>query len=189
VLAYGTPVRPDAPGPSERTDITFVGRLVEEDSPNVDSVRWFLAECLPLIRENTEARFSLVGRISEALAHEFEAAGAHVEGVVEDLDAVLDRTRVCVAPTRFASGLPVKVVTASASGVPVVCTPVLREQLGWTKDQDLAVAATAAQFAAWTVRLLEDDGLWASMSRAGLRRVVESYSPSVFADAVARLVD
>jgi glycosyltransferase involved in cell wall biosynthesis len=81
-------------------------------------------------------------------------------GAVEDLAALFDRSRVFVAPTRYAAGIPHKVHQAASLGVPVVATFLLAQQLGWENERHLLVADSAEDFAAAVSRLFYNATLW-----------------------------
>lgn len=179
----------DAPGPEGRDGLLFVGRLVEMDSPNIDSIVWLMGRCYPLLGKRGETAVRLVGKVAPALRARFTAMGADVLGTVEDLQPEFDAARVFVAPTRFAAGTPIKVVTAAAAGLPVVCTSVLCQQLGWTPGVDLLVADEPETFAEAIHQLLTDDALWSRVQRSALSRVEREYSAQGFEAAVAQMLD
>lgn len=117
VLGHALGVRPGPAVFADRAGLVFVGRMVEEDSPNVDSLRSFLDEMWPLWPEETRPSLTLVGRIAPPLEAEFTAAGARFTGPVEDVRPYLDAARVFLAPTRFAAGVSHKVHEAATADV------------------------------------------------------------------------
>jgi hypothetical protein len=93
-----------------------------------------------------------------------------------------------VVPTRFAAGIPHKVHSAAALGVPAVVTELVRGQLGWEADEELLVASDPAGFAEACVRLHEDAALWADVRRRALERVRAECSPARFRQAIRELL-
>ena len=67
-------------------------------------------------------------------------------GPIGNLRPLYERARLVVAPTRFAAGLPLKVIEAAAHGVPVVCSTLLAGQLRWRPGGELLAAADAAEY-------------------------------------------
>ena len=184
-LRHAVTVPAHTPGLSNRQGMVFMGRLLEASSPNVDSVRWFLDECLPIIRARHDAPFTVIGAVTAELAAEFEAKGAIVVGALSDVGPALDAARIMVAPTRFAAGMPIKVPDAVAHGTAVVVTPLLRRQLGWVDGLELAVGDGAEDFARAVLELLDDDSLWTRIHEGGLQRVRAEYSTEALDALVA----
>jgi glycosyltransferase involved in cell wall biosynthesis len=107
-------------------------------------------------------------------------AGVSWHPDVDDLTPLYEDARVFVAPTRYAAGIPLKIVEAAARGVPIVCTPLLADQLGWTAGGELLTAETPADFARTMTALYSDPDLWRRLREAALQRVARDYSASVF---------
>ena len=55
---------------------------------------------------------------------------------VDDLTPLYEDARVFVAPTRYSAGISLKVIEAAARGVPIVCTPLVSRQLGWSQERN-----------------------------------------------------
>jgi glycosyltransferase involved in cell wall biosynthesis len=105
---------------------------------------------------------------------------------VDDLTPLYDDARVFIVPTRYAAGIPLKVVEAAAHGVPVVCTPLVARQLGWDPGTELLTAENPDDFARAIASLFADRGLWMALRQAALTRVAADYSFSVFRSALQR---
>src|SRR5437763_14014694 len=113
---------------------------------------WVVSQVLPRLRAELCACVGLTiagARRSRALAALADrAAAVELLGRVDDLTPLYEQARLFVAPTRFPAGLPYKVHHAAAHGLPVVCTTLLAEQLGWRSGDELLAADDAAGFAA-----------------------------------------
>jgi glycosyltransferase involved in cell wall biosynthesis len=192
VRVLGHAVAPQAAGESfsERDDILFVGPTYGDDTPNTDSVVWFVDNVLPRVRQGLGRDIPLVFvGISRAGAIARRGDGRlKMHGAVPDLTSIYARARLFVAPTRFASGLPIKVLDAAAHGVPVVLTPLLAGQLGWRHEQEVLVAETAEEFAAACLRLYSDRALWERLQAAALRRVAADCDPRRFDRTVSQML-
>jgi glycosyltransferase involved in cell wall biosynthesis len=178
---------PTPQGFDERAGLLFVGAFhAKQHSPNSDSVCWFSTEIWPRIRARLGAPidFSVAGSHPPPRVRELAAEGVKVLPDVEDLAALYDRARVFVAPTRFAGGIPYKVHHAAAHGLPVVCTSLLANQLGWKHEQELLAADDAEGFAACCCRLYQDPLLWDRLRRGALARIEAECSARAFDGAV-----
>ena len=177
VVAHGLDVAPTTRPFHARSGVLFVGAF-HELSPNADAVLWFLNQVWPTLRARlgNEAQFVVAGPNPppEVMAHAGDSV--RVLGAVTDLRAFYDEARVFVAPTRFTSGIPIKVIHAAAHGVPAVVTSILARQLGWESGRELIATDAAQDFVAAVVALYRDENLWTQVRLAALGRVRDDYS-------------
>ena len=181
------------PGPmglEQRRGLLFVGAVDRDESPNVDSLLWFIREVLPILRASLAEPVELTV-IGPGIAPSLVPyAGVEFDylGQVDDLQPAFAAARAFIAPTRFAAGVPLKVLTSAAYGLPCVATPLLAEQLRWSAGRDLLVGADAAGFASECVRLLTDPDLWRSIRAEALARCEEQFSEAAFRTTVGGLL-
>ncbi|HEX4998850.1 MAG TPA: glycosyltransferase [Terriglobia bacterium] len=189
VLGHAITPRLTARGFDERAGILFVGAVHEEESPNGDSLIWFLSEAWPLIQRQLgkPVAFTIAGVNRSARIRELALPPARLVGGVPDLSGHYEQARVFVAPTRYAAGIPQKVHEAAARGVPVVATSLLARQLGWG-PREIAIADTAEDFAARVTEIHSDADRWARLRAAAFERVVRECSEEAFDAAVRDLV-
>lgn len=133
LLAHAVDLVPTSRTFGGRQHFLFVGRLEENDSPNVDSVVWFATEVLPVIDRlaGSAPHLVLVGRANAPRIRALNGPRVNVIGEIEDVRPWYETCRVFVAPTRFSAGIPLKVCEAAAAGIPVVATDLVFAQLGW----------------------------------------------------------
>ncbi|MEM1389513.1 MAG: glycosyltransferase [Pseudomonadota bacterium] len=199
ILGHATEVRSDPPGLEGRANILFFGSFHSEDSPNYDSVAWFLENAWPLVlNEIPDARIDIAGftlpnvPLSELVA---DVQGAEYIGCVDDLEHHIDKARVFIAPTRYAGGIPHKVHEAMSSGLPVVCTSLLRKQLVTPGYKSSAVPVLSSrvnygkQFAENCITLLQDDEKWADLQARSLTYVNDTASRVSFARQLEEVMD
>ena len=188
VVAAGHAVDPQPTAtPFEcRRSMLFVGAF-GPDSPNDDAVASFRREALPALRRRgCAAPFVVAGaRIPPALQVPADHTVAwHSD--VEDLTPYYSDARVFVAPTRFAAGIPLKVIEAAARGVPVVGTALVARQLGWRAGTELLTGESPTELADAIASLFADRDLWARVREAALARVRADYNAERFRQAVAQ---
>jgi glycosyltransferase involved in cell wall biosynthesis len=121
--------------------------------------------------------------VGHRVSAEIRALASESVTIVEDapdLTPFYDRARVFLAPSRYAAGIPLKIVHAAAAGVPAVCTRLLADQLGWSDGVEVVAADDAERFAAGCSALYGDEALWSRIRAQALRRVEREYSPEVF---------
>ena len=179
ILSYGVATRPGPTSFAQRTGLLTVGPLHEEESPNTQALRWYLEEVVPFIKEYVEdatPHLSVIGKCSVTLPWMERAQDVSFLGVVRDLAPEYDRHRVFIAPTCFGAGIPLKVIEAAAAGLPVVCTTLVAQLLGWNHGVELMVADNELTFATYVLELYGNEELWQSLRRNALERVQKEYS-------------
>jgi O-antigen biosynthesis protein len=173
-------------GFAQRSGYLFVGALRDADSPNVDSLVWFVDEILPLLAAEhpDPVKLTVVGDCSADIRQRLERDGVSFTGRLDDLESVFNQARVFIAPTRFAAGIPHKVHEAAAFGLPCVTTTLLARQLGWQHGRELLAADDAKGFAAHCRVLHEDEALWTAVRQRVREAVERDCSPVAFRVAV-----
>jgi putative sugar O-methyltransferase len=187
-LIRDIPERLDVPGFADRRDLMFVGTY--QHPPNEDAVVTFVNEVWPLIRRRLpEVHFFVVGSSVTPKVQALAGNGVEVLGLVEDLDSLLAKCRLTVAPLRFGAGLKGKLASALQAGVPTVASPIAVEGSGLVDGEEVLVADTPQQWADAVVRLYQDQPLWEALSRAGFAFVHREYSIEANSSRLADLLD
>jgi len=169
-----------------RKDLMFVGGF--QHPPNIDAVRWFAGEVMPLLRANgASPHLHVIG--SKAPQEVLELAGEDVtvHGFVPDIAPYMDGCRLSVAPLRYGAGVKGKVNLSMAHGQPVVATGCAVEGMHLVDGRDVLVGDDADAFATQVVRLYSDAALWQRLSDAGLENVRRHFSLDSARDAVRRV--
>ncbi len=174
---------------ADRTGVLFVGAF-HELSPNGDAVRWFLEHVWPrftkLLAE--PVTFVVIGPNPPSALRRMAGPDVRIIGAIDDLEPYYSSCRIFVAPTRFAAGMPFKVHHAAAHGLPVVCTTLLADQLGWRAGVDLLATDSPDMFAQHCADLYRDASLWHRIRDAGLARIWTDCSKSAFRDTLDRVI-
>ncbi|HEX6504800.1 MAG TPA: glycosyltransferase [Terriglobales bacterium] len=175
-------------GRERRRNLLFVGGFSHD--PNVDAMRYFCAEILPLVlAELPDMKLHIVGNMPPP---EIVALGSDhvlVEGHVPNLAPYLDSALVSIAPLRYGSGMKGKVGEAMAYGLPVVTTTIGAEGMDLTQGLEALVADDPVQFAQCIRRLYEDAELWSLIAKNGRLRVEREWSPGAVEPEISRALD
>jgi GT2 family glycosyltransferase len=182
-----TPAAGDASFDS-REGLLFVGAVHDESSPNGDSLIWFLSEILPRIQQGLgNIPVTIAGVNQSDRIRRMARPPVRITGHLPSLEKLYLQARVFIAPTRYAGGIPHKVHEAAARGLPVVTTPLLAAQVGWT-DRELEIASDAESFADACIKVYTDSARWTQMRQAALDRVTVECSTEAFELAVSRIL-
>jgi glycosyltransferase involved in cell wall biosynthesis len=191
VVGHAIEPRPSPAGFGRRSGLLFVGAIHKMDSPNFDSLVWFVDFVLPLIEAELkwETRLTIAGYIAPDvdLSRFHNHPRITLRGSVEDLAPLYNSHRVFVAPTRYAAGAPYKVLEAASFGIPIVASDLLAGELGWSPDQEILSASVKdpAAFAAQVVAGHRDEVLWETVREGALHRLAQAYRVQDFQLMVA----
>ena len=188
VLGHTLPATPGNKEFSSREGILFVGALRDEGSPNVDSLLWFVINILPIIEVAIpDIKLYVVGDKAAPSLASIDKDNISFLGRLDSVASVYNSSRIFVAPTRFAAGIPHKVHEAASMGIPCVTTPLLAMQLQWQHEKELLIGKDAESFAEQCVRLYRDEALWQSIQEAELSAVAQDCSDSRFQENLKAL--
>ncbi|MDQ3957655.1 MAG: glycosyltransferase family 4 protein [Actinomycetota bacterium] len=181
---------PDAPsGPPSAPRLLFLGDL--RFAPNVDAVRFLVAEVWPRVRSRCpRAVLQVVGHEpARNLAAWLRARGIETAYSVPDVAPYMEAARVFVAPMRIGSGVKVKVLQAMAAARPVAMTRLANDGIGATSGTDALVEDSSDALASAIVALLEDDDLARRMGFAARELVEREFSSGAVAAKLRAAID
>ena len=155
--------------------LVFTGQM--DYRPNVEAVRAFARDVMPVLRQTCDARFAVVGRRPDPSVCELDGKnGVIVTGEVPDVRPWLAAAAVVVAPLRIARGIQNKVLEAMAMARPVVASAGAYEGIDAVPGRDLLVAESAGAQAEAVISLLAAPERAVAMGLAARQRMIEHYS-------------
>ncbi len=165
----------DPVGDGEGPLAVFTGQM--DYRPNIDAVRWFAADILPLIRRrHPVARFAIVGRAPTDEVRALAALpGVTVTGEVPDVRPWLAAADVVVAPLLLARGVQNKLLEAMAMARPVVASAAAATGIDAAPGEHLLVADDAAAMAEAVGVLFDDRTAAARMGQAARAQMIARY--------------
>jgi O-antigen biosynthesis protein len=174
LLPYSRHIAGTNKGFNQRRDIVFVGGY--QHTPNIDAVQYFVTEIMPLLRKSLPGvHFYAVGSKPPAEIKALACEDVIITGFVEDLDPLLDKMRVSVAPLRYGAGIKGKIGSAMAVGLPVVATTLAAEGMSLSHGENILVADGAEAFAKTIAKIYHDEPLWNRISQNGLEFAENSW--------------
>ncbi|HEY4136566.1 MAG TPA: tetratricopeptide repeat protein [Alphaproteobacteria bacterium] len=181
ILCHSATAQRTSPSHGQRQGLLFVGAL-HPNTPNEDSLLWLAEEILPRLNRKLgqAVPLAIVGECRSNRVAELASDQIELVGRIDDLAPFYDRARLFVAPTRFAAGVPAKVIEAACAGLPVVATQLLLDQLGWQAGKQAMGAQDAEGFAEAIAALYRDAALWQRVQAAALEQAETQFSPKTF---------
>jgi sugar transferase (PEP-CTERM/EpsH1 system associated) len=165
----------DMVGAGEGPLAVFTGQM--DYRPNIDAVRWFATDILPLIRQrHPSANFAIVGRAPTDEVRALAALpGVTVTGEVPDVRPWLAAADAVVAPLLLARGVQNKLLEAMAMARPVVASAAAATGIDAVPGEHLLVADDAAGIAEAVCALFDDRATAAKMGQAARARMIARY--------------
>jgi glycosyltransferase involved in cell wall biosynthesis len=163
--------------PPVASDLVFLGSM--DWWPNIDGIRWFVADILPLIRRQLPAcSLTVVGRLpsAEILRLAETDVRIHVTGTVPDVRPYLWGSAVSIVPLRIGGGTRLKIYESMAAQVPVVSTTIGAEGLDVRDGENIALADSPQVFAERCLALLGCAESRRKQAQAAWERVSACYS-------------
>lgn len=165
------------PEPEQPNSLVFTGSM--DWLPNEDSMLFFIADILPLIRaEIPDVTLTIVGRHPSSRLRAAAAAQPNVRltGRVDDVRPYVNAGAVSIVPLRIGGGTRLKIFEAMAAERAVISTSIGAEGLPVTDGEHLLIADSPRDFADRTLELLRDPDRRHVIGAAARRLVVERYS-------------
>ena len=149
-------------------DIVFIGGY--KHAPNVDAVNWLVTEVWPEIQKVLPSvKLHICGSSMPEEFQKYASESVILKGFISDLDALLAKTRLTIAPLRYGAGLKGKVASSIGAGVPCVGTDIAFEGMA---ESGLGVIRQQAQTPRTLARLVQkiylDEELWTKISLSGV---------------------
>jgi polysaccharide biosynthesis protein PslH len=138
------------------SDLVFTGSM--DWLPNIDGIRWFVQEILPLIRrERPGCTVTIAGRKPTPEVEQLASpsSGITVTGTVPDIRPYLWGSAIAIVPLRIGGGTRLKIYESMAAGIPVISTTVGAEGLTCHDGRDVVIADSAEAFARRCLEMLD----------------------------------
>jgi len=164
-------------------NLIYVGNMSYR--PNVDAVKWFCNEILPLIHQKLpEVEMWIVGNKPLPEVHELANDLIHVTGLVEDVQPYYEKSTVCVIPLRAGGGTRLKILESMSLGRAVVSTSIGCEGISITDGENILLADDAQSFASQTIALLQDKQKRESIAQIARQFVIDHYDWDAITDSL-----
>ncbi|WP_299127024.1 glycosyltransferase [uncultured Winogradskyella sp.] len=116
------------PSFEERQHFITIGNFLHP--PNYDAVLYLKQSIWPLIRQQLpKAELHIYGAYESQKVTQLhnEKEGFFIKGFAEDVNAIMQNAKVCLAPLRFGAGLKGKLIDAMQNGTPCVMSSIAAE--------------------------------------------------------------
>ena len=107
---------------------------------------------------------------------------------MEDLSQYIKSCRVNVVPTRYAAGIPLKLLEAMSYGIPTVASSIIAGQLHLADSQQVLIAQNKEEFASKVIQLYSDEELWKKLQTNSINYIKDNYSREVMTKSLDKII-
>ncbi|WP_346881247.1 glycosyltransferase [uncultured Algibacter sp.] len=162
---------------NKREHFITIGNFLH--APNYNAVLYLKETIWPLIRKQLpKAELHIYGAYASQKVNQLhnDKQGFLIKGFADDVNEVMQQTKVCLAPIRFGAGLKGKLVDAMQNGTPCITTTVGAEGMYGDLNPNGFIEDTLEVFANKAVQLYEDGTLWKEKQQNGFKIINERFN-------------
>lgn len=177
------------PNFSARKHFVTIGNF--QHAPNADAVKWLKEAIWPAIRAQLpEIELHIYGAYASEQLKQWNDApsGFMVKGWVENVDALMESARVCLAPLRFGAGIKGKIIDAMRNGTPVITTAIGAEGISGAADFPGFIADNEDQFVAASISMYTDKSTWTEAKIKGFDLLAKKFEPQLFSGVLVEKI-
>tara|TARA_R110002050_G_scaffold300833_1_gene473930 strand:+ start:780 stop:2015 length:1236 start_codon:yes stop_codon:yes gene_type:complete len=169
----------------EREHFITIGNFLH--APNYDAVLFLKDKIWPKIRKKLpKAELHVYGAYpSEKVLHlSNKKEGFIIKGFADNVETVLQNTRVCLAPLRFGAGLKGKLIDAMLNGTPCVMTTIAAEGMFGGFEANGFIVDDTQKFANKAIELYTDKIFWNGKQKNGFNVLNARFDKHLFVSDV-----
>ncbi|WP_040278039.1 glycosyltransferase [Psychroserpens damuponensis] len=168
------------PAYQERQHFISIGNFLHE--PNYNALLYLKQTIWPGIRAKLpNAQIHNYGSYASQKVNQLhnEKEGFLIQGFAEDVNLVMQNSKVLLAPIRFGAGLKGKLFDAMQNGTPFVSTTIGVEGIVDDSNQDFVCDASEA-FIHHAIKLYTDNSIWTTQQDLGFEILEQQFSKDHF---------
>jgi len=161
----------------DRQHFICIGNFRHE--PNWNMVLYLKQTIWPMIRkELPKAELHVYGSYPSEKVTQLnkKSEGFLVKGWVDDVNRVMQESRICLAPIRFGAGIKGKFTDAMQNGLPSITTSIGAEGMHDDLPWNGSIVDAPEGIASKAVELYENESLWLQAQQAGFEIINTIYS-------------
>ncbi|MCF7568541.1 glycosyltransferase family 4 protein [Sabulilitoribacter arenilitoris] len=153
---------------NDRQHFVTIGNFLHE--PNYNAVLYLKETIWPLIKKQLpKADLNIYGAYASQKVNQLhnDKDGFIIKGFVDNVNEVMQQSKICLAPIRFGAGLKGKLVDAMQNGTPCIMSTIAAEGMFGDIKSNGFIEDNPQDFANKAVGLYSDEMLWKEMQQNG----------------------
>ncbi|MFK2820020.1 glycosyltransferase family 4 protein [Flavobacteriaceae sp. LMIT009] len=163
----------------EREHFVTIGNFLHE--PNYKSVIYLKEHIWPFIsKQLPEVKMHVYGAYASDKVHQLhnEKERFLVKGFAEDVNEIMQKSRVCLAPLQFGAGLKGKLIDAMVNGTPCVTTSIGAEGMFGDLEPNGFIEDDSQNFANIATELYTNKDIWIECQANGFQVISNRFRKS-----------
>ena len=151
--------------------------------PNFDAIQYLKKTIWPLIKTRLpNAEMHVYGAYESQKITQLndKKDGFLIKGYTKDVNEVMQKAKVCLAPLRYGAGLKGKLFDAIQNGTPSVMSTIAAEGLFGRLEANGFIEDNPDAFATKAVALYENSNLWGIQQQLGFKTLNERFNSAAF---------
>jgi Glycosyl transferases group 1 len=165
----------------EREHFITIGNFLH--APNYNSVLYLKETIWPLIKKQLpQIELHIYGAYASQKVNQLhnKDEGFLVKGYAKDVNQVMQKAKVCVAPLQFGAGLKGKLVDAMQNGTPCITTSIGAEGMYGNLEPNGFIKDNPQKFANKAVELYNNKHLWQEKQQNGFTIINKRFNKRLF---------
>ena len=174
----------------ERQHFITIGNFLHE--PNYDSVLYLKETIWPLLRKKLpDTELHIYGAYASQKVNQLhnEKDGFLIKGFAENVNQVMQKARVCLAPLRFGAGLKGKLIDAMQNGTPCVTTRIGAEGMFGNLEPNGFVENSTETFVDKAITLYTNEAVWDEKQSKGFDVIRKRFNKTYLEPAFIKTVE
>ena len=144
--------------------------------PNIQGVRWFVKEVLPVIKTDCpDFVFRLAGKKMPRWIDKLQSKNLAIDGEPKDALKYHEDKAVMIVPLLSGGGLRVKIIEGMALGKTIISTSIGAEGIPYTDQQNILIADDAETFADQIKRCMGSKEFCRNIGKHAQKLAIEKY--------------
>ncbi|WP_289044983.1 glycosyltransferase [uncultured Olleya sp.] len=170
-----------------RKDLLFVGSFRHD--PNIDAVKYLKQDVMPIVWKTLpEVKVNIIGSYITEDITGLASSNFKLLGFVDDLNLVINNSKLFVAPLRFGAGIKGKIGQSLEHSLPLVTTDVGAEGFDFGSQKQIMIANDTEAIAQKVVDLYTNKVLWDEASN-NCKTILEPFSLKVTENQLLQIIN
>ncbi|AXO81534.1 glycosyltransferase [Olleya aquimaris] len=170
-----------------RKDLLFVGSFRHD--PNTDAVKYLKQDVMPIVWQTLpEVTVNIIGSYITEDITDLASSNFKLLGFVDDLNLVINNSKLFVAPLRFGAGIKGKIGQSLEHSLPLVTTDVGAEGFDFGSQKQIMIANDTEAIAQKVVDLYTNKVFWDEASN-NCKTILEPFSLKVTENQLLQIIN
>lgn len=170
-----------------RKDLLFVGSFRHD--PNSDAVTYLKQDVMPIVWQTLpDVTVNIIGSYITDDIKDLASSNFKLLGFVDDLNVVINNSKLFVAPLRFGAGIKGKIGQSLEHSLPLVTTDVGAEGFDFGNQKQIMIANNTEAIAQKVVDLYTNKELWDEASNS-CKTILEPFSLKVTENQLLQIIN